>query len=294
MTLGTVIADQLADPRAGWAIGTFGAIAEFMRAPDEPVELSFHGALTERGGIRLRLNAEVRAVAWERPAAGDSWVHGIALCLPSEHGAMSRRSALTELGSDREALQEKNREAVLFDLGLGAPHCDFCVRTSDPGMLRALRRAVAQPELRSGLMRELAALSPDRVMLSRLGRVEVCTPIPAPDGKTPDGPHTHVLPDLLRHRRTHAATVPLPAGMVPSAELFPPKENFDALLASYGDPSCLQAKRETLAAVRAGAPPRDIAAYTRAQRLARRVALRQLARTEGPGAALTAWREAFD
>ena len=35
-----LIADQLADPEAQWSLGTFGAIAEFMRDADEPAEIA--------------------------------------------------------------------------------------------------------------------------------------------------------------------------------------------------------------------------------------------------------------
>lgn len=306
-----LITRHLGDPQTGWAIGTFGAIAEFHRDADEPVVLYAHGAVTARGGIRLQLDRAVRPIAWERPSAGDGWMQGIALCLYATTGAMSGRTAVTELGPDTGALKEEDREAVLFDLGVGAPHCDICVRTSDAAILRALRAAVGRPVLATELLCEIPAMSPTRVFMSRLGRVEVHTPIPRRDGKTPDGPHTHVLPDLLKHRRTHSANVPLPEGMVPCAEIFPASaihdehgsralfdvarhEAFQSLLGAHGDPACIKAKTDTVAAVRAAMPPRDDPSYTRAQRLARRVTLRQLAQTDGLSPALTAWRESFD
>ena len=308
---GDLISRHLADAQTSWAIGTFGAIAEFQRDVDEPVELFARGAVTARGGIRLQIDPAVRPIAWERPAAGDGWMHGIALCLPTTAGAMSARMVVTELGADAGALQEDDREAVLFDLGIGAPHCDICVRTADGEILRALRAAVGKPVRETPLLRAIPAMSPARVFISRLGRVEVRTPIPKPDGRTPDGPHTHVLPDLLRLRRTHSANVPLPCNVVPSAEIFPANaihdehgkracfdagrhETFQSLLAVHGDPACGQAKADTFAAVRADEPPRDVSSYSRAQRLARRVALRQLAQTDGLSPVLAAWREMFD
>ncbi len=302
---------HLADPRTGWAIGTFGAIAEFHREADEPAVLSAHCAITERGGILLQLDRTVRAIAWEAPSSVDAWAHGVALCLASDDSAMSGRTEVTELGPDIGALLEEDRGSVLFDLGIGAPHCDVCVRTAAPEILRALRAAAGRPLLDGDLFAELPAMSPARVFLSRLGRVEVRTPIPAPGGRTPDGPHTHVLPHLLRLRRTHSANVPLPERIVPCVEMFPASaiqdahgrrrpfdaanhEAFQGLLAAHGDPACVMAKRETIAAVRAAGPPRDAPSYSRAQRLARRVALRQLAQTDGPSPALTEWRKTFD
>ena len=306
-----LISRHLRDPQTSWAIGTFGAIAEFHRDADEPVALSTHGAVTARGGIRLQLDGAVRPIAWERPAAGDGWMHGIALCLSATSGAMNGRSTVTELGPDIGALKEEDRDAVLFDLGIGAPHCDICVRTSDSGILCSLRAAIGQPVLDTELLCQIPDMSPTRVFISRLGRVEVRTPIPKPDGRTPDGPHTHVLPDLLRHRRTHSANVALPVGLVPGAEIFPASaihdehgkrvrfdvirhQAFQSLFAVYADPTCSKAKADTFASVRAAESPRDVSSYSRAQRLARRVALRQLAQTDGSSPALTAWRERFD
>lgn len=310
MSTADLITRHIADPQTSWAIGTFGAIAEFHRDADEAVVLSAHGAVTARGGIRLQLTEAVRVIAWECPS-GDSWMHGVALCLPRGECAMSARTEVTELGPDAGALREDERHAILFDLGIGAPHCDVCVRTAKPEILSALRAAAGRPLLGTGLFKTLREMSPTRIFLSRLGRVEVCTSIPEPEGKTSAGPHTHVLPDLLRHRRTHSANVPLPECFVPCAEMFPPNairdahgrrqrfdiakhESFQRLLAEHGDPLCMKAKSDTIAAIRAGRPPFDEPSYTRAQRLARRVALRQIAQTDGPSQALAAWQKVFD
>lgn len=309
--LAEFLRNQFADPETSWAIGTWGAIAEFHRDTDEAVALSEYGAVTARGGIQLSVDASVQPVAWERPTSGDAWTQGIALCLPADASAMNARTTITELGPDSEALLVHHRGQILFDLGIGAPQCDVHVRTADPKLLALLREAVGRAVLTTGLLPAIAGMNPTRVFVSKLGRVEVCTPIPTADGKTPDGPHTHVLPDLLRLKRTHSANVPLPENMVPCAELFPASaindphghgKTFDAakhaafqsLIEQYGDPICIQAKHETRAAVRAGAPPSDVPSYTRAQRLVRRVALRQLLQIDGRSPALDAWGGMFD
>ena len=311
MSAADLFTRYIADPQAGWAIGTFGAIAEFHRDAGEPVELRRHGAVTCRGGIELQPLDATCPVAWECPAAGASWTHGIAFCLPREEGAMSGRTVVTELGPDGGALREEERDEILFDLGIGAAHCDICVRTSDSEILRALRAATGRPLLDTGLFDTLREMSPARVFLSRLGRVEVCTPIPGAHGRTPDGPHTHVLRKILGRGRTHSANLPLPGRLFPCAEMFPASairdmhgarqpfdsgrhDAFQRLLADYGDAGCLKAKRETTEAIHAGRPPRDEPLYTRAQRLARRVAIRQLFQTDGNSPALDAWKEAFD
>jgi hypothetical protein len=252
MSAADLIQRHIADPRAGWAIGTFGAIAEFHRDAGETVVLGAHAAVTARGGIQLKPRATAFPVAWECPAAGDSWTHGIAFCLPREEGVMSGRTVVTEMGPDVDALRDGDRAAILFDLGVGAAHCDVCVRTSDRETLRALRAGEGRSLLETGLFEVLREMSPTRVFLSRLGRIEVHTPIPRPHGKTPEGPHTHVLRKLLGRGRTHSANLPLPGEHFPCAEMFPPSpvrdvhgggqpfdeerhRAFQELLAAYGD-----------------------------------------------------------
>ena len=60
-----ILAAQIADPATGWSLGTFGAIAEFVREPDEPVATGPPGliAVTARGGIRIRVRDDLRLVA---------------------------------------------------------------------------------------------------------------------------------------------------------------------------------------------------------------------------------------
>jgi hypothetical protein len=224
---------------------------------------------------------------------------------------MHRRRVLTPLGPDRDALRAEDRDAHRYDLGLGTLQCDVCVRTADAAAVRALDAAAGRAVLDGGLLGEIAAMQPHRVFVSRLARAEVYVPIPAARGVTPVGPHTHVLPDLLRLGRTHPANVPLPAGWVPALELFPPAPlqdvdgraiPFDAarhaafqrLLDAFGEPRTVAAKRSVHAAVAAGDAPHDDPQFGRAERLARRVALRQLGFTAGPSASLAAWRARFD
>lgn len=72
-------------------------------------------------------------------------------------------------------------------------------------------------------MGAIPARHPHRVLLTRLGRVEVCLMIGGPDagGKSPDGPHTHVLPKLLKAVRTHSANAPVPDSWVPCCAIHP-------------------------------------------------------------------------
>ncbi|RXT54881.1 hypothetical protein B6S44_14880 [Bosea sp. Tri-44] len=312
----SLIRAELATVTTQWNLGTFGAIAEFMRDPEEPVVLD-NGpghllAVTNRGGIGFDDLSEVRLFASET-AVGQGWSHRVALCLPEAACAMNRRTALTELGPDEAALRAKDRASILFDMGLGTLQVDICIRTEDPALIATLRSVGGRSlfEADNPAMAAIVAAGPHRVFITRAGRCEVYQPIPPADGKSPEGPHTHVLPQLLRSGRTHAATEPVPEGWVPVAHLVPAHplkdamarsrpwdgaahERFQTLLAANGDPELAALKRKLLDAIRSGSDPADF--REPANKFARhtvRVALRQL-RAASPPPGLSHWLKAFD
>lgn len=216
------------DPRNGWSLGVFGGIAEFMRGTDEPTHLSEAvGALdvvTDRGGLRLLAHPAAILVDYRMPSRHEARrVRAIACCLPKSEAARAGRTTITELGPDRDSLRAEDRNHLLFDLGIGLQAVEACVRTNAPDLIAALRAAQGRDLFEAGaLFGPLIAHAPHRVFMSALGRIEVFQPIPPPDGRSPEGPHTHVLPKLLAHRRTHAASIPIPDGLVPCLSLHPP------------------------------------------------------------------------
>jgi hypothetical protein len=311
------LADQLADCENHWSLGTFGALAEFTRDPGERVALARDdrsvSAVTARGAIRLAPLDAMQLVASET-ATRNSWNHRVALCLPEAGCAMHRRSVLAELGPDTEALRKDDRDAILFDLGLDTLQVDACIRVAEPRIAAALRAHVGRPVFEHGnpAMDIIVPASPHRVFTSRIGRIEVFAPIPPPHGKSPEGPHTHVLPKLLQRRRTHAATEPIPAGLVPCAHLYPAHpvkdglgrelpfdarrhDSFQRLLRMFGDPGAVDLKQQVMAAIAQGGHPSALSPPN--DRLARasiRVALRQVQAAHRPTPALAAWLEAHD
>jgi uncharacterized protein DUF6925 len=315
--LDAVLRRYLADPTASWGLGTFGAVAEFHRTADEPVSIDTDATLevvTTRGALRIGSTEEIRACAYEQPGhASESWSHVLTLCLPAASSAMHRRTVLTECGPDYEALRPQDRAAVLFDLGLGTTQVDVCVRTADPETLAHLRaglgRSLFAPD--NPLMQVMPRLSPHRVFVCRFARLEVYQRIPGHGETPPEGPHTHVLPHLLRHQRTHPATAPIPDGLVPCLSLYPANpmhdalgkprpfdrvayEAFQPLLRDFGDPAFVRLKEAVTEAVRAAQAPDGFAVpVSRAERAAVRVALRQLTHIDDRPV-LAAWRQAFD
>lgn len=209
----TLVADLLEDPSNGWSIGSFGAIGEFVRDPDEATDICREeGSITvstARGAIRVEA-VPLHAVAWDSLSSdGETWGHAFALCAERTHGDGTVRA----LGPDATAIREQDRAAMLFDLGVGTGCVAMCARTTDTELIAALDAAVGRPVLSvDGVMAAVLKAQPHRVMLSPAGRIEVFQPIPPPDGKSPLGPHTHLLPKLIAKNRPHSANVPIPDG----------------------------------------------------------------------------------
>jgi len=312
-----LITEQLADPEAQWSLGTFGAIAEFTRDAGEPVDILQSeiscAVVTPRGGIRLLARPDLRPIAFETVTT-QAWSQRVAFCLPQAASAMNQRNVLTEVGPDHEALRAEDRGAVLFDLGLDALQVDCCIRTADRALADGLRAHAGGSlfEPANPAMGLILGHSPHRVFATRVGRAEVYQAIPQVGGKAPEGPHTHVLPKLLAHRRTHAATEPIPRGLVSCAHLYPAHplrdgygraRPFDAarygafqrLLSRHGDAEHVRMKRNVIKAINAGAAPNAIAMPDdRFAQAAVRIALRQIKASEGTSPALAAWFAAHD
>jgi hypothetical protein len=307
---------QIADADTQWSLGTFGGIAEFSRDRDEKVSLTRSetgaAAVTARGGIAIELPDDCRPFAFEC-ITRSSWSQRVALCLPTGGCAMNRRTVLTELDVDREAVQPQHRGSTLFDLGLGALQADLCVRIDDHATVAQLRRHTGRSvfDPANPAMGLLLETNPHRVFISRIGRIEVYQPIPPPSGTSPDGPHTHVLPKLLKSGRTHAATEPIPDGWIPCAHLYPQvpardgdgaetvdaagHDPFQPMLERFGLPEFLAIKRRVVDAIKAGEPPSNPATtLDRHGRTGVRIALRQLKAAGTAAPVLKAWLAEFD
>lgn len=219
----TLIADLIEDPANGWSMGSFGVVGEFMRDADEPAQIQRTGnrinVVTPRGGLAVG-DAPVRGVAWDSLSAdGESWGHALAFCVPM---AGPLQPALRAMGPDADALRPEDRDSLIFDLGLGCGQVSMAVRTHDSALIAALTAAEGQPTLGiPGIMPLFVAAQPHRILRSPLGRLEIWQPIPPPDGKSPEGPHTHLLPQLAMKGRPHSANTPIPEGWQSALTLHP-------------------------------------------------------------------------
>ena len=320
-----LLRQHITDWQSGWSMGTFGAIAEFHQDDGEVAVIDDRFALaraTKRGGMRLdrKRLADVVPVAYETLSPKrHRWSHAVALCLPEDVARRSMRTVLTELGPDDDAIRGIDRTGILFDMGLGLPQCDFCIRTSDPKLLAELRAnlGVSLFSPGNGVMHAILAGHPHRIALTNIGRVEVYQKIGGPDtgGVSPPGPHTHLLPKLLKTGRTHSANTPIPAGLMPLGSLHPGNpvigpmgedrpfdgelhEAFQKLLFAYGVPDAVAAKRRIVDAIAAGEEPAGFVTQGRFGRASLRLALRQMRHRAGGDERLDAriadWQRVHD
>jgi hypothetical protein len=161
-----LLAGDFFDTDTAWSIGSFGAIAEFMRHADEDVALQRAdgaiAAVTARGGLRIAADEKMRPVASESLTT-QSRSHRVSLCLPEDICAMDQRTVLTEIGPDMDALRAQDRAAVLFDLGLGTMQLNACIRTdaevaaAAPRVDRAIAVRTGQRRDASGSRRQSAS-----------------------------------------------------------------------------------------------------------------------------------------
>lgn len=311
-----ILREHLHDPSSSFSVGSYGAIAEFHRDIDEPLAIDESEALivaTKRGALRIEMTSDVKPRAYEtlskRP---DRWQHGVVFCLPEARAEGHRRTMLTELGLDGGAIRPVDRGAVLFDMGLGARNVDFCIRTRDPALLSVLRQGVGRSALEpdSPIMAAIVDASPHRVALSGLARAEVYQNIGKE--KTPEGPHTHVLPELLKTGWTHSANIPVPRGFLPCLSLYPANPlyhsdgrsrafdqacltAFAKLIDDWGAPEYRAEKRRALALFQDDIKPGDYTPpRTRLGRTALRVALRQLRQSDIANPTVVEWSLRFD
>ncbi len=315
--LEALLSSALTDTANGWSIGTFGAIAEFRRDADEPTECAqqsgWQQCVTARGGIGLRTQHYALPVAYETLSSdGETWGHTLAFCLPASNERS--RGVVLCTGTDQQPLQRPQGTALLFDLGVGSGHVSLSVRTADPTLINTLRavegKSLFGPDGASARAL-MAQMSPTRIASSPLGRIEVYTAIPPPGGRSPSGPHTHLLPRLLASGRSFSANAAIPPGLQPVLTLHPPSpwrdaqgarhpfdaradEQFRWLLERFGLDEDKATSTATETAVIGGVDPASYAWPTsRRARAQARITLRRLAQRLG-AECLAPWKALYD
>lgn len=217
---------SLREATGTWVAGVVGAVAEFTARPGFQVEHRRDGANivaeTDGGALRFQIDDDVRALTFDRPDTTGRRQR-IVLAVKRERGRLPVATTISDLGKDHGAINSASRYEQVFDLGLGRKEARFCVRCAEGIALSAMVSASGNP-MEAALARIGPALvqeSPARVVETALGRIEVSTPIPAPGGTSPAGPHTHLLPDHLATCRALPAGMDLPRAYLPGALFYP-------------------------------------------------------------------------
>ena len=220
------VLQSLQDRRGTWAGGIVGAVGEFAAAPGQSIDAELDGetviANTPGARLRFHIGDDVRALTFETKETTLERSR-IVLAVKRERGCPDVAHALTALGSDVDAIALEDRDAQIFDLGLGRKEARFCVRVG-PGETRDALQSATGSAFPANLLRIAPALladSPARVIETALGRIEILTPIPQPGGQSPPGPHTHLLPDRIASGRATPAGMELPRAYLPGAIFYP-------------------------------------------------------------------------
>lgn len=204
----------------GWSMGVQGALAEFAVVDGDPEAVTLRRttrrtveALTAGGGLRLTVTDETQVFT-----SGET----VYFAVP-RRALPSPAAGVTITDADPGALRPADRRDLVADLAVGHAAAAFCVRTGDAELGKRLRaiEGAAWPEALATLGPGLVATSPHRIVTTPLGRIEVYAPIPTDGGASPEGPHTHLLPPLLRTGRELPAGVDLPPGFAPAAAFHP-------------------------------------------------------------------------
>jgi hypothetical protein len=230
-----LLSELINQPKTTISIGGIGAIAEFDGNTTKAVfnnenELKITSL---KGAFRLRLNGTESLLAYETLSqTPTAWQWGMMVLADKNQCSTGLRSELQELGPDTKAIIQEDKDAILFNIGAGLSNSSFNVRTKNPTLLRILRanEGVCITENNNDVLEAIIDFSPHRVIASTIARIEVYQKIDR--HQTPIGPHTHLLPRLLKTKRTHTANIPVAVSQSPQLTLHPENPMFD----QYGHP----------------------------------------------------------
>lgn len=222
--IASFVVQTLEQGQGTWVMGVVGAVAEFTAPYGAKIAVVVQDhnlvARTQNGAMRMKLGDDIRALTFDPP--GLDRAPRIVLAVKRERGRLPVADGVTDVGEDTNALLGECGTR-LFDLGLSRKEARFCLRLGDSPARTALENAArlsflqALPQIGPTLVAE----SPTRVIETALGRVEVQGKIPPPDARSPDGPHTHLLPDHLATNRSLPVGMELPRAYLPGAIFYP-------------------------------------------------------------------------
>lgn len=221
----TFILKTLREKNGTWALGIIGALAEFVPTTENLIFISRDGneIEAEMKGARLRfhIDEDIRALVFS--AANSLNPDRIIIAHNRKKNGFKSLDTITYLGTDLAAITPDARGMHIFDLGLGSKDARFCVRTDQRKLLDILWNFEGQKilEVYDHLAPQLIPFSPERIVETALGRIEVQTVILNPDGKTASGSHTHFLPEQIIKQRSMPVGMDIPGHYLPGGIFYP-------------------------------------------------------------------------
>lgn len=189
--ISSFVMDSLRQKSGTWLVGAVGAVAEFMPMYEDKifVSRSSNEIKAETANARLHFNISEDARALKLSTANAESTERIILACNRKESGLLSAGTITHLGADFDAIDENAQDKQLFDLGLGRTYMRFCIRTDNPELLNILSKFEGRNilEVYENLAPPLIATSPERIVESALGRLEIATTIPKPDEKTAPG-----------------------------------------------------------------------------------------------------------
>ena len=307
-----ILEQHLNNPSTSWSIGTFGAMAEFFHITKEPLKTSkvtsTLTAETSSGMIQISYKKSMRLVPYEGLSKLEgAWTQGVLVCMPTSEAQMFNHLGISEL-------QTKDKNSFVFDLGLCLGHIDVCIKTKNKELVTLFRanlgKSLFAPDL--NLIDAIKDASPMRIFKSKVACIKVYSPIPINDRNTPLGPHTHLSTKLLKHNRTQASTIPMPADYVPVLAFYPSNpirdetgsmrpfdikkyDRFQDLLSTFQPKPIASVKQMFRHAMNKGIGPGECSLpCSKAERTTLRVAIRQRYHSHGPSDLLNRWKATYE
>lgn len=213
-------ARTITDRLGTWVTGMPGALAEFPCVPEREVRshLDSNGVIGRANDalFRLRASDRLRAFAFEQ---GGPIVIGFSRARVMD----APLDRFTPLGLDENAIEAEHTNELIFDFGLGRRFSRFCIRTEDAELSTRLNQLAGSSwsDVFSRAGADILSVSPTRVVESQLARIEVFSRIPPPGGESPDGAHTHFLPQFFASGEEIPSTLALPDYAAPVAIFYP-------------------------------------------------------------------------
>lgn len=249
------------DSNSSWAIVRNGTVAEFsIVSGDRPRKTFDNNVLqveTQRATLCVNFDDSIQSFVAESGAHGCSpWTQNIYLCIPKKDAKMSNRKKLTHLIQYDDG-QDKGE---LWDLGIGNETLDACIVAKDSETNNLLRQKEGRHILdEPNFLRDLVKHSPVRLFKSKFAFIKVRQKIPQNEEDELEGPHTHLLPPIIKSNKHFQ--IPIPDDLIPIIQTDPfgsvidgnggfhrwmgfDEDKFQNFLRKYGDSNYLSLKQD--------------------------------------------------